>query len=182
MMMAMIMIRNQALTGKSPEDVLMSVNDQICRNNREQLFVTVWLGILELSTGKLIASNAGHEKPIIKHADGDYELIMDKHGLVVGAIGGIKYRNYELRLYPGSKLFVYTDGLMEASDEKEEIFGSERALNVLNRAKDASPEELLEYVKSEVKRFEGGAPRFDDLTLLCLEYNGPAKREVEVSK
>ncbi len=179
MMMAMIMIRNQALIGKSPEDVLMSVNDQICRNNREQLFVTVWLGILELSTGKLIASNAGHEKPIIKHADGDYELIMDKHGLVVGAMGGIKYRNYELRLYPGSKLFVYTDGLIEASDEKEEIFGSERALKALNRAKDASPEELLEYVKSEVKRFEGGAPRFDDLTLLCLEYNGPTKREVD---
>ena len=179
MMMAMIMIRNQALTGKSPEDVLMSVNDQICRNNREQLFVTVWLGILELSTGKLIASNAGHEKPIIKHADGDYELIMDKHGLVVGAMGGIKYRNYELRLYPGSKLFVYTDGLMEASDEKEEIFGSERALKALNRAKDASPEELLEYVKSEVKRFEGGAPRFDDLTLLCLEYNGQTKHDAD---
>ncbi len=175
MMMAMIMIRNQALSGKSPEDVLVSVNDQICRNNREQLFVTVWLGILELSTGKLIASNAGHEKPIIKHADGDYEMIMDKHGLVVGAMGGIRYRSYELQLYPGSRLFLYTDGLMEAADESEGIFGSERALETLNRAKDASPQALLEYVKSEVKRFEGSAPRFDDLTLLCLEYNGQAK-------
>ena len=175
MMMTMIMIRNQALTGKSPEDVLTSVNDQICLNNREQLFVTVWLGILELSTGKLIASNAGHEKPIIKHAEGDYELIMDKHGLVVGAMGGIRYRDYELRLYPGSKLFLYTDGLMEAADESEGIFGSERALETLNRAKNAPPRELLEYVKSEVKRFEGGAPRFDDLTLLCLEYNGQIK-------
>ena len=177
MMMAMIMIRNQALSGKSPEDVLMSVNDQICQNNREQLFVTVWLGILELSTGKLIASNAGHEKPIIKHAEGDYEMIIDKHGLVVGAMGGIRYRNYELRLYPGSKLFIYTDGLMEAADEKDGIFGSERALETLNRAKDAPPQELLEYVKSEVKRFEGGAPRFDDLTLLCLEYYGQTKTE-----
>ncbi len=179
MMMAMIMIRNQALSGKSPEDVLVSVNDQICRNNREQLFVTVWLGILELSTGKLIASNAGHEKPIIKHADGDYEMIMDKHGLVVGAMGGIRYRSYELQLYPGSRLFLYTDGLMEAADESEGIFGSERALETLNRAKDASPQALLEYVKSEVKRFEGSAPRFDDLTLLCLEYNGPTKHDAD---
>ena len=177
MMMTMIMIRNQALTGKCPKDVLTSVNDQICRNNREQLFVTVWLGILELSTGKLIASNAGHEKPIIKHAEGDYELIIDKHALVVGAMSGIRYRDYELQLYPGSKLFLYTDGLMEAADESEGIFGSERALETLNRAKDASPRELLEYVKSEVKRFEGGAPRFDDLTLLCLEYNGQTKRD-----
>ncbi len=181
MMMAMIMIRNQALSGKSPEDVLVSVNDQICRNNREQLFVTVWLGILELSTGKLIASNAGHEKPIIKHADGDYEMIMDKHGLVVGAMGGIRYRSYELQLYPGSRLFLYTDGLMEAADESEGIFGSERALETLNRAKDASPQALLEYVKSEVKRFEGSAPRFDDLTLLCLEYNGQAKPDGDPS-
>ena len=139
--------------------------------------MTVWLGILELSTGKLIASNAGHEKPIIKHADGDYEMIMDKHGLVVGAMGGIRYRSYELQLYPGSRLFLYTDGLMEAADESEGIFGSERALETLNRAKDASPQALLEYVKSEVKRFEGSAPRFDDLTLLCLEYNGQAKRD-----
>ncbi len=172
MMMTMIMIRNQALTGKSPGDVLSSVNEQICSNNKEQMFVTVWLGILELSTGKLTASNAGHEKPIVKHPGGDYEMIMDRHGLVIGAMDGIRYRDYELQLYPGSKLFIYTDGLMEATDETDGLFGSERALETLNRAKDASPHELLEFVKSEVKRFEGSAPRFDDLTMLCLEYTG----------
>ena len=175
MMMTMIMIQNQALTGKSPKDVLMSVNDQIFRNNKEQMFVTVWLGILEISTGKLIASNAGHEKPIIKHPEGDYEMIMDKHGLVIGAMEGIPYRDYELQLYPGSKLFLYTDGLMEAADEADDIFGSERALETLNRAKDAAPQALLKFVESEVKRFEGNAPRFDDLTMLCLAYNGPSQ-------
>ena len=172
MMMTMIMIQNQASTGKSPKDVLMSVNDQICSNNREQMFVTVWLGILEISTGKLIASNAGHEKPIIKHLDGDYEMVMDRHGFVIGAMEGIKYRDYELELYPGSKLFLYTDGLMEAADEAEDIYGSGRALEALNRAKDMAPKELLEFVKSEVERFAGNAPQFDDLTMLCLEYNG----------
>ena len=172
MMMTMIMIQNQASTGKSPKEVLMSVDDQICSNNREQMFVTVWLGILEISTGKLIASNAGHEKPIIKHPGGDYEMVMDRHGFVIGAMEGMKYRDYELQLYPGSKLFLYTDGLMEAADEAEDIYGSERALEALNRAKDMAPKELLEFVKSEVERFAGNAPQFDDLTMLCLQYNG----------
>jgi len=177
MMMTMIMIQNQAKTGKSPKDVLTSVNDQICSNNKEQMFVTVWLGILELSTGKLTASNAGHEKPIVKHPGGDYEMIMDKHGLVIGAMDGIKYRDYELQFYPGSKLFLYTDGLMEATDEDEGIFGSERALATLNRVKDLSPRELLEFVNREVERYEGNAPKFDDLTMLCLEYTGHPQSE-----
>ena len=99
-------------------------------------------------------------------------MIMDKHGFVIGGMEGIRYRDYELQLYPGSRLFLYTDGLMEAADEGEEIYGSERALAALNRAKDASPQELLEHVKNEVKRFEGDAPQFDDLTMLCLQYHG----------
>lgn len=177
MMMTMIMIQNQAMTGKSPKDVLSSVNDQICHHNREQMFVTVWLGILEISTGRLIASNAGHEKPIVKQPDGDYEMIADKHGFVIGAMEGIQYRDYELQLRPGSRLFLYTDGLMEAPDETDELFGSERALETLNRAGDAAPQELLEFVRNEVKRFEGDAPQFDDLTMLCLAYNGPVPPE-----
>ncbi len=172
MMMTMIMIQNQAQTGKTPKEVLTSVNDQICRNNREQMFVTVWLGILEISTGKLIASNAGHEKPIVKHPEGNYEMVADKHGFVIGAMEGFEYRDYELQLQPGSRLFLYTDGLMEATDEANALFGSERTLETLNRAGDASPKALLEFVKSEVERFAGGAPQFDDLTMLCLTYNG----------
>ena len=177
MMMTMIMIQNQAMTGKSPKDVLSSVNDQICHHNREQMFVTIWLGILEISTGRLIASNAGHEKPIVKQPDGDYEMIADKHGFVIGAMEEIQYRDYELQLRPGSRLFLYTDGLMEASDETDELFGSERALETLSRAGDAAPQELLEFVRNEVKRFEGDAPQFDDLTMLCLAYNGPVPSE-----
>ena len=173
MMMSKIMIQHQAMTGKSPKDALTAVNEQICSNNKEQMFVTVWLGVLELSTGKLTAANAGHEKPIVKDPGGDFKMILDKHGFVIGGMEGIKYRDYEMQLRPGSVLFLYTDGLMEASDEADGIYGSERALETLNRAKDASPKELLEFVVRELEKFEGSAPQFDDLTMLCLKYNGP---------
>jgi serine phosphatase RsbU (regulator of sigma subunit) len=174
MMMSKIMLQNQAMSGKDPKDVLIAVNDQICRNNKEQMFVTVWIGILELSTGKLTASNAGHERPILKEPDGGFELIRDKHGLVVGAMDGMRYRNYELQLRPGAKLFLYTDGLMEATDAADELFGEARTLETLNRAQDADPQALLEFVDAEVRRFVGDAPQFDDLTMLCLQYNGPS--------
>ena len=138
------------------------------------MFVTVWLGVMDMTTGKLVAANAGHEKPIIKKPGGDYELLMDKHGFVIGAMEGIKYRDYELQLTPGSRLFLYTDGLVEATRADDELFGAERALETLNKAKDAAPQELLEFVRSEVESFVGDAPQFDDLTMLCLQYNGPA--------
>ena len=176
MMMSKIMLQNQAMTGKEPKDVLTAVNNQICSNNKEQMFVTVWIGILELSTGKLTAANAGHELPILKERDGSFELVRDKHGLVIGAMEGIPYRDYTLQLHPGSKLFLYTDGLLEATNASNELFGAERALDALNRAKDAAPQELLEFVDADVKRFVGDAPQFDDLTMLCLQYNGPSDR------
>ena len=174
MMMSKIMLQNQAMSGKDPKDVLIAVNDQICRNNKEQMFVTVWIGILELSTGKLTASNAGHERPILKEPGGGFELIRDKHGLVVGAMYGMRYRDYELQLHPGAKLFLYTDGLMEATNAANELFGEARTLETLNRAQDADPQALLEFVDAEVRRFVGDAPQFDDLTMLCLQYNGPS--------
>ncbi len=173
MMMSKIMIQNQAMTGKSPKEVLTAVNEQICQNNKEQMFVTVWLGILELSTGKLTAVNAGHEKPIIKQPGGEFELILDKHGFVVGGMEGIRYKEYETELKPGSVLFIYTDGLTEATRADEELFGTARALEALNGVKDGTPKEILEFVEEKVSLFAGDTPQFDDLTMLCLQYNGP---------
>ena len=173
MMMTKIMIQDQALTGQSPKHVLTAVNDQICQNNEEQMFVTVWLGVLELSTGKLTAVNAGHEKPVVKTPEGDFELIFDRHGFVIGGIEGIKYQEYELQLHPGSVLFLYTDGLAEATRADGEQFGTARTVEALNRRKDGTPKELLEYVEREAGHFVGDAPQFDDITMLCLRYNGP---------
>ena len=172
MMMSKIMIKSQTLNGGSPAEILTSVNNQICKNNREEMFVTVWLGILDLNTGTLTAANAGHEYPMIKQAGGKYEILKDKHGFVVGGMEGMKYTEYELRLEPGSGIFVYTDGLAEANSADGELFGMERALDVLNRHADSSPQEIIEAENKAVAEFAGEAPQFDDLTMLCLEYKG----------
>jgi sigma-B regulation protein RsbU (phosphoserine phosphatase) len=136
------------------------------------MFVTVWLGILDLNTGVLKAASAGHEYPMIKHAGGKYEIYKDKHGFVVGGMEGIKYSEYEIRMEPGSCIFVYTDGLAEANSADGELFGMERALDVLNQHTGDSPKEVIEAEKKAVEDFAGEAPQFDDLTMLCLEYKG----------
>ena len=173
MMVSKAMIKNCAMSGLSPAAALESVNRQICANNPEDMFVTVWLGILEISSGKLSAANAGHEYPVLKAPGRDFALWKDRHGLVVGGIEDMIYQEYELRLEPGAKLFVYTDGVPEATNRENELFGSERMLAALNQNRDAGPEELLRNVRRAVDSFVGDAEQFDDLTMLCLEYRSP---------
>jgi serine phosphatase RsbU (regulator of sigma subunit) len=155
-----------------PAKVLRKVNAEICLRNPEEMFITVWLGILELSTGKLTAASAGHEYPVLKKAGENFELFKDRHGLVIGAMEGVKYRSYELQLQPGSKLFVYTDGIAEATNIRNELFGTERLVEVLQAHSDAAPTEILHEVDAAVGRFVGEAPQFDDMTMLCIEYRG----------
>ena len=172
MMVSQAILKTHALSGASPSEVLRNVNDAISDNNNAEMFVTVWLGILELSTGKVTAANAGHEYPAIMHANGDFELFKDKHGLVVGAMPGVPYKEYEIQLEPGSKLFVYTDGVPEATAADNEMFGTERMIDALNEVKDGAPEEVLRSVRKHVDDFVKDAEQFDDLTMLCLEYYG----------
>ena len=170
MMVSKAMIKNSAMSGLSPAAALEAVNRQVCANNQEDMFVTVWLGVLEISTGRLTAANAGHEYPALKAPDGAFALYKDPHGLVVGGIDEMVYQEYELRLEPGAKLFVYTDGVPEAANAGSELFGSERMLAALNQSGDAGPEALLQGVRRAVDAFVGDAEQFDDLTMLCLEY------------
>ncbi len=172
MMASRIVIANNAKMGKSPAQTLTDTNAAICSNNREQMFVTVWLGILELSTGKLTAANAGHEYPALKRAGGGFELFKEKHGFVIGGYEGMRYKEYELQLEPGDKLFVYTDGVPEASNAEGELFGTERMLSALNAHASAPPKEILRGVRKTVDGFVRDAEQFDDLTMLCLEYRG----------
>ncbi|MBR3737250.1 MAG: SpoIIE family protein phosphatase [Eubacterium sp.] len=172
MMMSRILIKNAVMSGNTPADALMSVNNQICANNREEMFVTVWLGIVDLKTGLLSAANAGHEKPIVKSPNGDFEVVNDRHGFVIGGMEGLKYRNYDIQLQKGSKLFLYTDGVAEATDANDELYGIERTLDALNSCKDEKPKAILEAVKASVDSFVGDAPQFDDLTMLCFEFEG----------
>ena len=175
MMASKITLTHNIKAGKSPAQVLTDTNASISAKNPAEMFVTVWLGILELSTGKLTAANAGHEYPVYMQAGGDFELFKDKHGFVVGGMEGLKYKDYEIIMEPGSKLFVYTDGLPEANDSEENMFGMDRAVEALNNNKTASPDEILDNMKDAVNDFVKDAEQFDDLTMMCLSFEGPAK-------
>ena len=172
MMASRIMIKNYAMTGMKPEEVLKVVNDQICSNNPEDMFVTVWLGILDLETGQLRASNAGHEYPIIKTPEGKFEILKDKHGFIIGGMKDSKYAGYDVSLSPGSILFLYTDGVTEATDKDNNFFGLESTVNALNSCADNAPAAYLRAAETAVKEFAGDAEQFDDLTMLCIEYKG----------
>ena len=172
MMATNIVLTSKLNTGASPAETLTYVNHSICQRNKAEMFVTVWLGILEISTGKLTAANAGHEYPAVRHANGQFELLKDKHGFVVGGIDGMKYSDYELQMEPGSKIFVYTDGVPEAEDAENNMFTAERMLEVLNQDSGAAPEQILKNIRTAVDDFVNEAEQFDDLTMLCLEYRG----------
>ena len=179
MMAATIVLVDNARMGKTPSQVLRSANEAICSTNREEMFVTVWLGILDLETGRLTASNAGHEYPVMKHPGGGFELIRDPHGFVVGGMEDIEYNDYELIMEPGSKLFVYTDGVPEAATRDDRLFGTDRMLEAMNADPDADPVTLLQNVKAAVNDFVADAEQFDDMTMLCLEYKGKTKAGVK---
>lgn len=172
MMASQIMIKNQAMVPLAPKDILKSVNNQLCENNTAEMFVTTWIGILELSTGKIVAANAGHEFPAIKQGKEEFSLLKDKHGFVLGGMEGMSYKEYELQLQPGDSIFVYTDGVVEATNSQNELFGTDRMLQALNKKSNASPKELLQSVQEDVDQFVGNADQFDDLTMLCLTYHG----------
>jgi sigma-B regulation protein RsbU (phosphoserine phosphatase) len=121
----------------------------------------------------LTAANAGHEYPAIKKKDGCFELYKDKHGFVIGGMENMRYKEYELQLDPGDKLFVYTDGVPEAMNGSNEMFGTERMISALNTCAGESPKTILQKVKRTVDAFVGDSKQFDDLTMMCLEYRGP---------
>ena len=171
MTMSKTIIQNCGKLGKSPSEILAIANDILCADNQIEMFVTVWIGILEISTGQMVATNAGHEYPAIRRAGGAFELYTDKHSFVVGGMESVRYREYTLQIDPGDVLFVYTDGLPEATDGDNQQFGTDRMLEALNAAPDAAPEQLLKHVRGAVDAFVGDAEQFDDLTMLCLKYN-----------
>ncbi len=172
MMVTNIVLSYRTHMGGLPEDILTAVNHALYDHNKQDMFVSVWLGILEISTGKLRAVNAGHEFPVLKKPDGQFELFKDKHGVILAAWDELRYKGYEILLEPGSKLFVYTDGIPEATDAENRMMGLDRMVDALNEDPDASPEGILGNVRKAVDDFVKGAEQFDDLTMLCIEYKG----------
>jgi sigma-B regulation protein RsbU (phosphoserine phosphatase) len=172
MMSAMMIINSRAKQGGTPGEILTDANARLCVNNKSKMFVSVWLGILELRTGRMTCTNAGHEYPMIRGTDGQFRLFEDRHGLVVGAMKRSKYKDYELQLHPGDAVFVYTDGVPEANNAEGEFYGEERLEAALNRVAAEGPKEILSGVKADIDTFVAGAHQFDDLTMLCVAYKG----------
>ena len=171
MMAARIMFADHATTGGSPARILRECNATICSNNKEMTFITVWIGILEISTGIIKCANAGHEYPVVRHANGQFELLRDEHGIFLGVIEEAEYQDYELQLEPGASLFAYTDGLAEATSPNEKMLGTDGIVKALNEAPDDDPEELLKYVQKAADDFARGAEQFDDITMLGIRLN-----------
>ena len=175
MVISKTLIKNQTMStgGVSPAQVLATVNDQLCENNKAEMFVTVWLGIMEISTGNIISANAGHEYPAIKKADGTFELLEGKHNFVVGGMEGVRYKDHEMHLDEGGTLFVYTDGVAEATDSDNVLFGTDRMIAALNSVEPdetgvVNPTAAIDVVQKEIDGFVGSAPQFDDITMLCV--------------
>ena len=172
MVIAKSLIKNRAQMGDSPAAILGNVNMQLCEGNEAELFVTVWLAVLEISTGKGIAANAGHEHPVVRRAGGNYELVVYRHSPAVATLEGIRFREHPFELNPGDSLFVCTDGVGEATNTQNELFGNDRLLEALNRHPDAGPKEQLAEVNHAIQTFVGEAPQFDDITMLGFYYRG----------
>ena len=178
MVVAKTLIKNNALMGiKTPAKIFEKVNEQLLESNEESLFVTVWMGILTISTGKMICSNAGHEYPVIKRKDGDFELIDDEHGIPLATLPDMEFTDYELELLPGDVLFTYTDGVPESSNEEEELFGTDRMIKNLNDDKEnVDVRDVNERISAAISAFVGKAPQFDDITMLNFNYYGKEGR------
>jgi serine phosphatase RsbU (regulator of sigma subunit) len=182
MMRAKTAIRGLAENGQSPSEILYRANNTLCEGNDAEMFVTVWLGIIDLTTGKMECASAGHEYPILMRANMSYEYVKDKHGLVLAAMEGMKFNEYELDFHPGDKLFIYTDGIPEALNTEVEQYGPDRLLAALNKVRNKPMTETLPAVRKDIADFAAGADQFDDITMMGFLYNSPeAQKPVQVS-
>ena len=169
MMSINIMINIRTCMGGTPSEIMAFVNDNICEHNGENMFITIWLGILEISTGRLTFVNAGHEDMAVYRNGGEFELYKTKHNIAVGIQSGMVYQDFEMQLGKGDRIFIYTDGVPEATDPYDTLFNTDRMISALNERKDGSPQEFLKIVYTRVKECVGDRTQFDDLTMVGLE-------------
>lgn len=172
MIVARTLLKIRTTSLGKPSRMIADVNNTLCADNPSGLFVTVWFGVLTLSSGELTYVNAGHEYPALMHQDGNYELIQSQNMPPLGAMEDLVYTDTVITLGKGDKLFLYTDGIPEAKNPDGKRFGTDQMLTVLNQNKDVSPEELLKNMKSEVDRFTGENDSFDDVTMMSFVWNG----------
>ena len=170
MVIAKTLIKDHTLPNEDLGAVFTKVNEILCESNSGGMFVTAFEGVLDLVTGEFLFVNAGHEMPFICRGGGTYEPYKIRAAFVLAGMEGMRYKAGSFTLEPGDKLFQYTDGVTEATNSSNELYGMDRLGNVLAANSDKSPMELLPKVKEDIDRFVAEAPQFDDITMLCLEY------------
>ncbi|MBQ1229625.1 MAG: SpoIIE family protein phosphatase, partial [Clostridia bacterium] len=170
MMTAKTILKDLAESGMAVNDIFTKANEKLCENNESGMFVTAWMGILDLTTGKLHFANAGHNPPLLKRANGDFEYLKTRAGFVLAGMEGIRYRAGELMLYPGDRLFLYTDGVPEATNTENKLYGEDRLLAFMNQNASDEATAFLPALKANIDEFVGEAPQFDDITMLMFDY------------
>ena len=171
MMRAKTVIRDLAERGLEPDEIFTIANEKLCENNDAGMFVTAWLGILDTKTGIMKFANAGHNPPLFKRDGESFEYMKTRSGLFLAGMEGIKYRKNELQLNPGDRIYLYTDGVTEATDNNTQLYGEERLLGFVNSLGDTEPETLCKRIKDDVDKFVQTAPQFDDITMLALNFD-----------
>ncbi len=175
MVIAKTLIKNHAQNGQQTDVVLSLTNNQLCENNDASMFVTAWMGILNIETGHLRFSNAGHNPPLLRQPDGQYEYLQSDPGFVLAGLEDMDFSQESITMQPDAQLFLYTDGVTEAIDTAEELFGEERLQGVLNAHQSASPHELLDEVTQQLEQFTVSMEQFDDITMLSIRFHGTAQ-------
>jgi len=170
MMTAKTIIKDLAESGMSVNDIFTKANQKLCENNESGMFVTAWMGILDIPTGKLTFANAGHNPPLLKRADGSFEYLKTRAGFVLAGMEGVRYRVNEITLNAGDRIFLYTDGVTEATNENNELYGEDRLLSFINKSLELDQTKLLPKLKKDIDKFVGKAPQFDDITMLMFDY------------
>ena len=186
MMKAKAMLKNLAKSGLDVDEVFIRANNELCEGNEAEMFVTAWMGIIDLNTGLVTFANAGHNPPLVRHGDGSFEYLKSRAGFVLGGMENVKYRKNELQLDPGDTIFLYTDGVTEATNGSNELYGEDRLASMLDSVCDRDAMTICTQVKQNVDEFVGDAPQFDDITMFCLRYNeksggNPNMQELTIS-
>ena len=177
MMQSKALLKNCAESGMGVEAVFTTANAKLCEGNEAGMFVTAWMGLLNVKTGMMTFANAGHNPPLLRRADGSFEYLKSRAGFVLAGMEGIRYRRNELQLNPGDQIYLYTDGVTEATDAAQTLYGEQRLLDLLNAHHGACAKAICEAVKADVDTFVGEAEQFDDITMLCLNYAGSCVHE-----
>ena len=172
MVIAKTLIKTRTMAGGSPSEILADVNNQLCSGNDSGFFVTLWLALIDVRTGKGVSANAGHEHPAVRRSGDVYKLDLYVHSPPLAMLEDVGFSEHEFRMNPGDVLFVYTDGIPEATDSSKQLMGTDKMLEALNENPDAGPEEILKNVEKGVAAFVKDAEQFDDMTMLCFRYNG----------